>query len=148
MSNISTTACHELCAITTLVRHIEVIRKTLSNIWDYQEITCMKHRLRDMLTHHTLSLTVRKAIRWLNYSQQKRNCNKINRVIHNKKITILVTVVKKTSYKKCYRKSETQSEWLIIKWQRKCSNQNKNIQLSCKKQLTLMCLIFLKHHQS
>ena len=67
----------------------------------------MKCKLRDTLTHHILSLTVTKVIKWSNSSQLKRNHRETNKSIHNKKITILVTVVKKTSHKKSYKRLKT-----------------------------------------
>ena len=57
------TACHEQSAIMTLVRHIEAIKKTLSGTQNHQEKTCTEHKLRDVWTHCTLSLTVRKVTR-------------------------------------------------------------------------------------
>ena len=140
------TAYHELSVTTISVRCIEVTKKTLNDIQDHQEKICTGHKLRDMLIHHTLNLTVKKVMKWLNYPLLRRNCCEINQITHNMKTTILVTVVKRTSHKKSCRKSETWSKKLMIKWLSRCLNQDRNIQLNYKNQCTSVCLMFLKCH--
>ena len=147
MSTNNMTACHELPVITTPVRCIRVTRMTSDDIQDHQEKTCTEHKSKNVLIHCTLNLTVKKVMKWLNHSLLRRNHCKINQITHNVKITILVTVVKRTSCKKSCRKSETWLKKLIIKWLSRCLNQNKNIQLNCENQHTSVCLAFLRCHQ-
>ena len=47
----------------TFIRYIRVIRKTSDNIQNHQEKTCMKHKLKDVLTHYISNLTVKKVIK-------------------------------------------------------------------------------------
>ena len=108
MSTNSITAYYRSLVIIMSIRHIKVIRKTQSDTQNYQEETCMKCKLRNTLTHHTLDLTVKKAIKWLNYLLLKKNHHRINQIIHSEKITTLVTAVKRTSHRKNYKTSETQ----------------------------------------
>ena len=147
MSIISITACYELLIIMISVRHIRVTKKTLSNIQSHQERTYTGHKSRDVLTHCTLDLTVKKVTKWLNHSLLRRNCCELNQNTHSTGTTILVIVIKKTFCKRNYRKSETWSRQLMIKWLSRCLNQDRNIQLNCKNQHTSVCLTFLKHHQ-
>ena len=68
MSIISIIACLKLLSIIISLRHIRVIKMTQSDIWNYQDKACVQHKLRNIIIHCTLNLTVRKVIKWLNYS--------------------------------------------------------------------------------
>ena len=144
MSIISITACHELPVIMMSVRHIKVIKKASDTTQNHQEKTCTEHKSRDMLTHHTLNLTVKKVMKWLNHSSLRRNCCETNQITHSKRITTLVIVVKRTFHKRNYKKSEIWSKQLMIKWLLRYLNKDRNIQLNLKNQHMSVCLTFLK----